>query len=132
MFVTKQHTYSLMETTLPQMLRKMSIKIPIQCELSKWRTPKAGGQFPAQYRYLINALSMKQEITSKEFSSLQTVKGTAEGFTKPILQEYVVIFCIVRPNPNSVKRLFSLEECRCGARTSNPHFFGLLKLFLSV
>ena len=32
-------------------------------------------------------------------------EGYAEGSTEPILrilQEYVVIFCIVRPNPNSV------------------------------
>ena len=38
----------------------------------------------------------------------------------------------LQPNPNSVKKLFSLEECRSGARTSNPQFFMLLRWFLSV
>ena len=71
---------------------------------------------------VLNVLSIKQEITLKEFSSLQNVKDTAEGFTKSILQKYVVIFCIVRPNPISVKKLFSLKECRSGAMTSNPQF----------
>ena len=83
---------------------------------------KGRGTIPSSIQVL-HVLSMKQEITSKEFSSLRTVKGTAEGFTKPILLEYVVIFCIVRPNPNSLKNLFSSEECRSGARTSNPQFF---------
>ena len=54
---------------------------------------------------VLNVLSMKQEITSKEFSSLRTVKDTAEGFTKPFLQEYVVILCIVRPNPKDQNTL---------------------------
>ena len=72
---------------------------------------KGRGTIPSSIQVL-HVLSMKQEITSKEFSSLRTVKDTAEGFTKPFLQEYVVIFCIVRPNPNSVKKLFSSKECR--------------------
>ena len=58
----------------------------------------------------INVLSMKLEITMKEFSYIQTVKDTAEGFTLPILQEHVVIFCIVRPNLNSVKKVLFLER----------------------
>ena len=85
-----------------------------------------GGGAISSLIQVLNVLSMKQEITLKESSSLQTVKDTAERFTKPILQEYVVILCIVRPNPNSVKKLFSSEACRSGARTSNSHFFVLL------
>ena len=86
-------------------------------------------QFPARYSSVLNVLSMKQKIPSKEFCSLRTVKGTAEGFTKPILQKYVVIFCIVRPNPYSVKKLFSSKECRSGARISNSQVVVLLSKF---
>ena len=39
---------------------------------------EARGQFNSQVQEL-NVLSMKKEITSKEFSSLRTVKDTAEG-----------------------------------------------------
>ena len=125
--------------------------------------PKGVGQFPTRYKgsgtipnSVLNALSMKQEITSKEFSSLRTVKGTAEVFTKSISAGvcyvvifcivrpnsegysrtihqvyfagvcYVVIFCIVRPNTNSVEKLFSSEEYRSGARTINPQICVLL------
>ena len=42
-------------------------------------------------------------------------KGSPEGFTKPVLQEYVVIFCSCRPNPTSVKKtLFPREMRRYG------------------
>ena len=54
--------------------------------------------------------SMEQEITTKEFSSLRTVKDTAEVFAKPFLREYVVILWIVRPNPNSIKKALFLER----------------------
>ena len=34
---------------------------------------------------ILNVMPIKQENSSKGFSSLQTVKDTAEGLTKPIL-----------------------------------------------
>ena len=70
---------------------------------------------------------MKQEITSKEFSSLGTVKGTAEGFTKPILQEYAVIFCIVRQNSNSVKSSFHQKNVEVEQGPVIPSLFVLLR-----
>ena len=44
-------------------------------------------------------MPIKQENSSKGFSSFQTVKDTAEGFTNPVLQEYVVIFCKLQTEP---------------------------------
>ena len=63
----------------------------VQCKIhyNKFQ-PKGGGTILGSIQ-VFNVLSMKQEISSIEFSSLRTVKGTAEGFTKSILQEYVVI-----------------------------------------
>ena len=99
----------------------------VQCKLHIQPVPAHDGRGAiSRLIQVLNVLTMKQEITLKEFSSLKTVKDTAERFTKPILQEYVVIFCIFRLNPNSVKKLFSSEACRSGARTSNSQFFVLL------
>ena len=38
---------------------------------------------------ILNVMPIKRESSSKGFSSLRTVKDTAEGFTTPVLLEYV-------------------------------------------
>ena len=48
---------------------------------------------------ILNVMPTKQENSSKGFSSFRTVKVTAEGFTTPVLQEYVVIFCKLQTEP---------------------------------
>ena len=46
-----------------------------------------------------SVMHIKQENSSKGFNSFRTVKVKAEGFPKPILQEYVVIFCKLQTEP---------------------------------
>ena len=58
-----------------------------------------GGPDPKLDTDILNAMSIKQESSSKGFSSFRTVNDTAEGFTKPVLQEYVVIFCKLQTEP---------------------------------
>ena len=48
---------------------------------------------------ILNVMPIKQENSSKGFSSFRTVKDTTEGFTKSVLQEYVVIFCKLQTKP---------------------------------
>ena len=48
---------------------------------------------------ILNVVPIKQENSSKGFSSFRTVEDTAEGFTKPVLQEYVFIFCKLQTEP---------------------------------
>ena len=82
----------------------------VQCKIHHNQfKPKRRGTIPSSIQ-LLHVLSMKQEINLKEFSSLPTVKDTAEEFTKPFLQ----------------------EECRNGARTNNPLVFMLLRWVPSV
>ena len=82
----------------------------VQCKIHKNQfEPNGRGTIPSSVQ-VSNVLFIKQEITSKKFGSLQTVKNTAEGFSKPIMQEYVVIFCILKPDPNSVKISFSRKN----------------------
>ena len=67
---------------------------------------------------VLHVLSMKQEITSKEIQ----FSANIEGYRRRGHQTYSAVvcrhLCIVTPNPNSLKKLFSSEECRSGARTS--------------
>ena len=58
-----------------------------------------GGPDPKLDTDILNVMPIKQENSLKGFSSFRTVKDTAEGFTKPVLQEYVVIFCKLRTEP---------------------------------
>ena len=55
-------------------------------------------------------MPIKQEIFSKGFSSFRTVKDTAEGFTKPVLQEYVVIFCKLQKKSSFSEGKAALRE----------------------
>ena len=48
---------------------------------------------------ILNVMPVKQENSLKGFSSFRTVKDTAERFTRPVLQEYVVIFCQLQSEP---------------------------------
>ena len=50
------------------------------------------GPDPKLDRDILNVRPIKQEISSKGFSSFLRVRDTAEGFTKLVLQ-YVFIFC---------------------------------------
>ena len=58
-----------------------------------------GGPDPNLDTDILNVRHIKQENSLKEFSSFQTVKDTAKGFTKPVLLEYVVIFCKLQTEP---------------------------------
>ena len=58
-----------------------------------------GGPDPKLDTDILNVMPIKQENSLKGFSSFRTVKDTAEGFTKPVLQEYVVILCKLQPEP---------------------------------
>ena len=51
-----------------------------------------GGPIPKYDTDIFNVMPIKKESPSKRFSSFRTVKDTVEGFTKPVLQEYVVLF----------------------------------------
>ena len=58
-----------------------------------------GGPDPKLNTYISNVMPIKKENLSKGFCSFGIVKVTAEGFTKPVLQEYVVIFCKLQTEP---------------------------------
>ena len=58
-----------------------------------------GGPYPKLDTDILNVVPIKQENSSKGFSSFRTVEDTAEGFTKPVLQEYVFIFCKLQTEP---------------------------------
>ena len=45
-----------------------------------------GGPDPKLDTDILNVMPIEQKFFSKGFSSFRTVKDTAEGFTKPILQ----------------------------------------------
>ena len=70
-----------------------------------------GGPDPKLDTDILNVMALKQETSSKGFSSFRTVKVTTGGFTKPFLREYVVILCKFKTEPLLSKKLFSPEEC---------------------
>ena len=58
-----------------------------------------GGPDPKLDTDILRVMPIKQENSSKGFNSFRTVKNTAEVCTKPVLQEFVVIFCKLQTEP---------------------------------
>ena len=107
----------------PSSSQARSTSIIISSRLTRGTDPKLDNN-------KLNAMPITQEVYFVRIWVSPNSVGYSRRFTKPFLHEYVVVPCIVKPNPRSVKKLFCPEQCSIDGGSRRPHspkFFALFQ-----